>query len=83
VQVDSADIDKQALRDLLEQQYGLRAAPLHFVPGGEESYGYLIETPDRSRYFVKVYEHASELSARYQAANTLHTRCGLAFVVHP
>jgi hypothetical protein len=83
VKVDSADVDKQALRRLLEEQYGLCATALRFVPGGEESYGYLLETPAPSRHFVKVYEHPPELSVRYQSANKLHTRCGLEFVVHP
>jgi thiamine kinase-like enzyme len=83
MKLDSPDIDKQALRRLLEDQYGLRAATLSFVPGGEEIYGYLLETAARSCYFCRVYEHPSELDVRYKAANRLHTRCGLGFVVHP
>lgn len=83
MKVDSSNIDKQALRRLLKDQYGLRAAVLTFVPQGEESYGYILETLAQSRYFVKVYEHPSELDVRYGAANRLHTQCGLEFVVYP
>lgn len=83
MKADSSDIDKDALRWLLEEQYGLRAAALRFVPRGEESYGYVLETAAQARYFCKVYEHPSELSVRYEAANKLHTQCGLDFVVHP
>jgi hypothetical protein len=61
----------------------LCTAALTFVPQGEESYGYILETVAQSRYFVKVQEHPSELSVRYEAANKLHTRCGLEFVVYP
>lgn len=83
MKVDSSDIDKLALHRLLKDQYGLCAATLSFVPEGEESYGYILETSTHSRYFVKVYEHPSELNVRYEAANRLHTQCGLEFVVHP
>jgi thiamine kinase-like enzyme len=83
VNVDSHHIDKQALRQLLGEQYGLHAADLRFVPRGEESYGYVLETPDQARYFVKVYEDPPKLEVRYQAANLLHTQCGLSFVVCP
>lgn len=82
MKIDSSNIDKQALCRLLKVQYGLHAAALTFVPQGEESYGYTLETT-QSRYFVKVYEHPSELDVRYEAANRLHTQCGLEFVVHP
>ncbi len=83
MKVDSSNIDKRALHQLLEDQYGLHAAALSFVPQGEESYGYVLETLAHSRYFVKVYEHSSELGVRYAAANRLHTQCGLEFVVYP
>ena len=83
MKVDSSNIDKRALRQLLKDQYGLCAAVLSFVPQGEESYGYILETLAQSRYFVKVYEHPSELNVRYEAANRLHTQCGLEFVVYP
>jgi thiamine kinase-like enzyme len=83
MKVDSSNIDKRALRQLLKDQYGLCAAVLSFVPRGEESYGYILETLAQSRYFVKVYEHPSELNVRYEAANRLHTQCGLEFVVYP
>jgi thiamine kinase-like enzyme len=83
MKVDSSNIDKRALRRLLKDQYGLCAAVLSFVPQGEESYGYILETLAQSRYFVKVYEHPSELNIRYEAANRLHTQCGLEFVVYP
>ena len=83
MKVDSPQIDKQALRRLLKAQYGLHAAGLRFVPRGEESYGYVLETLDQSRYFVKVYEHPPALDVRYQAAHSLRTRCGLEFVVYP
>lgn len=82
MKVDSPSIDKQALRRLLKAQYGLHTTALTFVPQGEESYGYTLETT-QARYFVKVHEHPSELDVRYEAANRLHTRCGLEFVVHP
>ena len=83
MKVESSDIDKRKLHQLLKDQYGLRTATLTFVPQGEESYGYILETVAQSRYFVKVYKHPSELSVRYEAANKLHTRCGLEFVVCP
>ncbi len=83
MRVDSSNIDKRALRHLLKEQYGLRTAALSFVPRGDESYGYVLETFAQSRYFVKIYEHPSELSVRYKAANRLHTQCGLEFIVHP
>jgi Ser/Thr protein kinase RdoA (MazF antagonist) len=83
MKVDSGSIDRQALCQLLEEHYGLSVISLDFVPGGEESHGYVIETAARSRHFCKVYENASELSTRYKAANRLHTQCGLEFVVHP
>jgi hypothetical protein len=60
VKVDSTNIDKPALRRLLKDQYGLCAATLSFVPQGEESYGYILETSAQTRYFVNVYEHPSE-----------------------
>lgn len=83
MKVESSDIDKRKLHQLLKDQYGLCAAALTFVPQGEESYGYILETLAQSRYFVKVYEHPSELNVRYEAANRLHTQCGLEFVVYP
>jgi len=83
MKVDSSSIDKQALCRLLKDQYGLYAAVLSFVPQGDESYGYILETLAQSRYFVKIYEHHSELNIRYEATNRLHTQCGLEFVVHP
>jgi Ser/Thr protein kinase RdoA (MazF antagonist) len=83
MKVDSSSIDKRALHRLLKDRYGLCAAVLSFVPQGEESYGYILETLAQSRFFVKVYEHASELDVRYKAANRLHTQCGLEFVVYP
>lgn len=83
MKVDSSNIDKQALRRLLKDQYGLRTAVLTFVPQGEESYGYILETLAQSRYFVKVCEHPSELGVRYEAANRLHMQCCLEFVVYP
>src|SRR4030066_481613 len=83
MKVDSSGIDKQALCRLLKDQYGIYVAVLSFVPHGEESYGYILETLTQSRYFVKIYEHHSELNIRYEAANRLHTQCGLEFVVHP
>ncbi|HUT18090.1 MAG TPA: aminoglycoside phosphotransferase family protein [Anaerolineae bacterium] len=83
MKVDSPDIDRQALGRVIEEQYGLCAVELRFVPGGEESYGYVLETSAQSRYFAKVYEHPPELGVRYKAANKLHTQCGLDFVVHP
>jgi thiamine kinase-like enzyme len=83
MKIESSDIDKRELHKLLRDQYELCAAALTFVPQGEESYGYILETAAQSRYFVKVYEHPSELNVRYEAANKLHTQCGLEFVVHP
>jgi spectinomycin phosphotransferase len=83
MKVESSNIDKRTLRQLLKDQYGLCAATLTFLPRGEESYGYILETLTRSRYFVKVYERHSELNVRYEAAHKLHTQCGLEFVVHP
>ena len=83
MKVDSSSIDKRALCELLRRRYGLRVVAENFVPGGEESHGYVVETADRTRHFCKIYENASELSTRYQAANVLHTQCDLEFVVHP
>lgn len=83
MKVDSGSIDRQALCQLLREHYGLSVVTVEFVPGGEESHGYLVETAARSRRFCKVYENASELSTRYKAANRLHSQCGLEFVVHP
>ncbi len=83
MKVDSPSIDKQALCRLIKDQYGLDVAGLTFVPQGEESYGYSLETSAQSRYFVKVCEHHSELNIRYEAASRLRTQCGLEFVVHP
>jgi spectinomycin phosphotransferase len=83
MKVDSAKIDKQALHWLLQEQYGLCSAELSFIPQGEESYGYRLETVEQARYFVKVYAHPVELEGSYEAAHRLHRQCGLAFVVHP
>jgi len=83
MKVEPSTIDKQKLHQLLKDQYGLYASALTFIPQGEESYGYILETVAQLRYFVKIYEHPSELSVSYNAANKLHTQCGLAFVVYP
>jgi len=47
MKVDSANIDKQALYQLLKAEYGLEVATLSFVPAGEESYGYIAGTVGR------------------------------------
>ena len=83
MKVESSNIDKQALGLLLKKQYGLSVTTLNFVPQGEESYSYILETSANSRYFVKISERQPELGVRYQTAYTLHTACKLAFVVHP
>jgi hypothetical protein len=83
MKVESSDIDKQALCQLLKAEYGLEVAALSFVPEGEESYGYVAQTSPKRHYFVKVYEHPSDLDVRYEAANRLHTQCGLEYVVCP
>ena len=83
MKVEPAKIDKQELRRLLRDQYELSVTSLDFVPQGEESYGYILETSAQAHYFVKLYPHPSELNVRYKAANRLHTACGLEFVVHP
>jgi spectinomycin phosphotransferase len=83
MKTDSPDIDKQALCRLLKVEYGLEVATLSFVPEGEESYGYVAQTSPKRHYFVKVYEHPSDLDVRYEAANKLHTQCDLEYVVCP
>ncbi len=85
MKTDPADIDKQALRQLLKDAYGLEVVTLTFVPMGEESYCYIAEASAARRYFVKVHTEMRppDLGIRYEAANRLHTQCGLDFVVHP
>ncbi len=83
MKIEPANIDKQELCQLLKEQYQLWVTALNFVPQGEESYGYIVETAAQSRYFVKLSEPQPELGVRYKAANKLHTECGCGFIVHP
>jgi hypothetical protein len=85
MKVDSADIDKVALSQLLKAEYGLDVATLSFVPAGEESYGYIAETVTQRQYFVKVYDqwNPPHVHERYQAVHLLATQCGLEYVVRP
>ena len=84
MKVDSLNIDKQALIRLIKDQFEIRpVAALRFVPLGEESYSYILETLPHTYYFVKVQEPSPDMQTRYEAANMLYTQCKHAFVVHP
>jgi len=46
-------IDKRALIDTVRQDYGIDAAHLTFIPLGEVSYSYIVDSADGDRYFLK------------------------------
>ena len=84
MKVNSAEIDKDALIRVLQDAYGLKtASSLVFMPYGEESYCYKLQTAAQEKYFVKVQEPTPDMGARYKAANYLYKLCNLKFVVYP
>lgn len=83
MKVESPQIDRSALGRLLEAQYGLQATRLTFVPQGEESYSYILQTDVHSRHFIKVSPASRQLGERYEATHGLYAHCGLGFVVAP
>ena len=56
MKVEAPDIQRSALKRLLEAEYGLSIADLTFVPVGEESYSYRATTHSGANYFVKVHD---------------------------
>ena len=46
-------IDKRALTHTVHQEYGIDAAHLTFIPLGEVSYSYIVDSADGDRYFLK------------------------------
>jgi hypothetical protein len=83
MKVDSVEIDKFALSSILQDAYGLHPESLVFLPYGEESYCYKLETAAKQSYLVKVQELSPDMDIRYHAVYVLHTLCDLKFVVHP
>src|SRR5438270_36872 len=75
-------IDELKLRETLENSYNIVISHITFVPRGETSWGYKVETKNHT-YFLKLYknkpqflEEASELTYK------LYSQCHIAEIVH-
>lgn len=57
--ITAPQIDELKLKEVLENLHDIHISRMTFVPRGETSWGYKIETKDKS-YFLKLYKNKPE-----------------------
>jgi spectinomycin phosphotransferase len=69
-------IERTVIQTALQKAYGLTLHTLTFVPKGETSWGYIIDTADGRRYFLKIFgstiTDVAALSLTYHLAHDCH-----------
>ncbi len=75
-------IEKEKFITFISNTYKLSVSHLEFLPKGETSWGYIIDT-DRDKYFLKIYtETVPFLEAAAELTYRLYNECGITEIVH-
>lgn len=77
------NIYKSIIQSKLEENYGFLVINLHFVKGGEASWGYKVETNDGELYFCKIHAGLTEHEKRFELTYKLFNDAGIKNITHP
>lgn len=82
MKIDTPEIDKHRLVQMINREYNLQMDSIEFIPKGEEAYAYV--SSDK-RLFIRAQppSKARPLEQAYQIIHALHTRCGISQIVAP
>lgn len=81
--VTEPNLDKDTLKSLLQEQFGIAVKNLTFNPKGWASWSYIVETADKNRYFLKIYKNENFDSQNFEFTSKLSSDCGINNIAHP
>lgn len=76
-------IDLNTLLQDLDSTYGIRAQAATFIPRGEMSWGYHVESTRSAAYFLKIYRETALPAWAARLTYRLHDVCQIEQVSHP
>ena len=84
------NINKNKIKKFVLNQYGLEINKVEFVPKGEVSYGYVLTTKDKKKFFAKIFPksrigqiNAKLLDFSLNVAFQLYAKCGIDKITYP
>jgi Ser/Thr protein kinase RdoA (MazF antagonist) len=85
MKIDTVEIDKSLLAQMIQSGYGIRIVDIAFLPKGEDAYVYDAQDLTGKRYFVRLQPTPAANSLERACAITRRIRdeCGLSQVVAP
>ncbi len=81
--INEPDIDKDNLKSLLEEKYGLKVSHLVFQPKGEVSWSYIVHCEDATKYFFKIHKTQGLSLSRLELLYNLHSESGIQNISYP
>lgn len=76
------NIAMRLLKSEVETNYALQVKEIRFIPGGEASWGYLIETHSE-KYFFKIYKGLTQYKTRFNLTYRLYNDARISHITHP
>lgn len=81
--ISEPNLNKEQLKNLLENKYALQIEDLIFEPKGEVSWSYIIQCKDGEKKFIKIHKRRDLNIQRLQLLFDLHTKCQIENIAYP
>lgn len=77
------NINKDNLIRILSENYDIEIVQLTFIPKGEVSWGYIVQSKNEDKYFLKIHKAKNLTPQRFNLLNNLHTKAKINNIAYP